>query len=512
MARKWGQENEEATTSSCPYFLANDLTTFSPIERRQQVFSLKINRFLLGSAFTLLMFSWMPTVAMADEGDQVEGEVGMRVRDYVDLIHKRLGFSGVVLAARDGKVVATIPRGTTVQPGTKPLTGSTLFEIASSTKMFTAIAVLQLAEAKKLSLDDSIADHLPNVPDNCRKITIRHLLSHTSGIPGTNTIGAGDDIEKVLPTFLSGGPQHPPGTHYEYWNQGYSLLSEIIARASGQTYSQCLRDNIFSRCGMTLSRFTGDDVPDGASVAMGKSSRGASRSALEHPYGSYGFQYRGMGGLVTNVQELWQWDRAMHNNQLINEQLLKEMTTAGPNKHGLSGHGLGCLIAKDPSGKASHQHSGGVRGFLADVRRYPSIDGAIFILSNSDESLPFELIQSGVEQILFGNKPGTSIPDQPNIELVKRTAGQYLDANGRKLVIEEATGLPSIKIYWGGPVTAGIVGLSEAGTPSLYMLTSNNGTLGFTKDSELEFLPSNGQATSVSLLGLVPKLTFKREK
>lgn len=475
------------------------------MKEANKVFTPNLNRFLLVSACVLLMFKGIATEANANEGDQVVGEVGERVRDYVDLIHKRLGFSGVVLVGREGKVVAVVARGTVDQQVNKPLTPTTLFEIASTTKMFTAIAVLQLTESGKLSLDDSIANHLPNVPDSCKEITIRHLLSHTSGIPGSNTTGAEDEIEKVIPTFLSGGPRHPPGTHYEYWNQGYALLSEIIARASGKSYTQYVRDNIFSRCEMAVSRFTGDEVPDGVSVATGRSSRGASRTALEHPYGSYGFQYRGTGGLVTNVEDLWRWDRALHSNQLINEEHFGEMTTAGP-----SGYGLGCSIANDPAGKASQQHSGSVRGFRADVRRYPSIDGTVFILSNSDESLPFEVIRTGVEQILFGNEQSTIIPDPPGIDLVKRIAGQYVDAKGRKLVIEEATGLPSMRIDWSGPVTAGLIGLSNTGTPSLYMITPNNGSLEFIKDTELEFAPDNGNVESVSLLGLSPKLTFKR--
>ena len=465
----------------------------------------QVNQFLRTSVFAFLMSICMASMGIADEGDHVVGKVGESIRDYVDLVHERLGFSGVVLAGRDGKVVAAVPRGYADERGTKPLTYTTLFEIASCTKTFTAIAVLQLVKSGRLSLDDSIADHLPSVPENCKAITIRHLLSHTSGIPGTNTTGSGDQIEKVIPTFLSGGPKHRPGTHYEYWNQGYSLLSEIIARASGLEYTQYIRDNIFTPCKMPASRFTGDDVPAGAIVAVGKSSRGASRSALEHPYGSYGFQYRGMGGLVTNVKDLWKWDRAMHSNQLLNESLVIEMTTPGKN-----GQGLGCTISKDPSGKASHQHTGSVRGFLADVRRYPSIDGAVFILSNSEESLPFGLIGSGVEQILFGEKPNTEFPGKPDIKLMKRIAGRYVDAKGRKLIIEESAGLPSIKIYWGGPVTAGVVGLSDTDTPSLFMMKPNKTAIKFIKDSDLEFLPNRGKVTTVSLLGLTPKLTFKR--
>ncbi len=466
---------------------------------------LKRNHTVKLIAFLALFAIRMHASTSAEDLDHVVGEVGEAVRDYVDLLHDRIGFSGVVLAARDGKVVAEISRGLVDKQGTTPIESTTLFEIASCTKSFTAVAVLQLVESGKLSLDDSIAGHLPGVPDNCKTITIRHLLSHTSGIPGTNTKGSGSDITKVVPTFLAGGPKHTPGTHYEYWNQGYALLSEIVAQASGSSFTQYIRDNIFARCQMQASRFTGDESPADLTVAVGESTRGAARPALEHPYGDDGFQYRGMGGLVTNVQDLWKWDRALQANELIGEQSMAEMIAPGS-----GGYGLGFRTATDPSGSPCHLHSGSVRGFLAEVRRYPSVDGAIFVLSNTDDSLPFELMKVGVEQIVFGNTPNTAIPGKPSIEQVASIIGEYKDAKGRKLIVEDQAGYPSLKIYWGGPVTYGRVGLSDSAVPCLYMVKPNAGTIDFVKDTELEFFPNTAKAITVSLLGLQPKLTFTR--
>ena len=155
-----------------------------------------------------------------------------------------------MLAAKDGEVQCAIAVGNINANHDAPLETTTLFEIASATKPFAAIAALLLEEQGRLSLDDSISKHLPGIPENCRDITVKHLIEHTSGIPGSNTRGRGDDVAKVIPTFLAGGPKHPPGTHREYWNQGYSLLSEIIARASGQSYVDFTRDAIFEKAGM----------------------------------------------------------------------------------------------------------------------------------------------------------------------------------------------------------------------------------------------------------------------
>lgn len=443
--------------------------------------------------------------AQSQEGDYVKGETGESIREFVNTIHERLGFSGVVLAGRDGKVVAAIPRGESNQKSKKPVQFTSLFEIASCTKSFTAIAILRLAEDGKLSLDDPIAKHLPGVPANCQSITIRHLLAHTSGIPGTNTNGSGDDVTKVTPTFLVGGPKNTPGQNHEYWNQGYSLLSEIIARASGQPYTDAMRSLIFDPSGMAASRFTGDPAPTGIDVTVGVASRGASRSALEHPYGSYGFQYRGMGGIVTNVQDLWKWDRALANGKLLTDESLGTMVKSGPGDYG-----LGWKIGKATDRSDCHFHGGSVRGFVSEIRRFPSIDGGIFILSNHEDTLSLTIIQNGVERILFGKPVDMAIPGAPDQKLLARVAGEYVDNKNRKLVIAASSGLPTLRIYWGGPVTYGYLGVADDGIPHLFMLNTTDGIINFKDDGALKFSPSTGRGKSVSMTGLTPPLVFER--
>ena len=251
------------------------------------------------------------SAAAGYEGFTQVGETGEAIVAFVRQEHEATGFSGAVLAGRDGKVIAAVGVGSLGDGSGDPIRVDTLFEIASCTKPFTAVAVMKLAEAGRLALDDPISQHLPGVPSDCQAITVRHLLQHTSGIPGANSRGGGEDLAKVLPTFLEGGPRTKPGERHEYWNQGYALLSEVIARASGQSYTAYMRGEILKPCKMQNTRFTGHRPPRSVSVATGVSSRGANRSALEHPYGEYGFQYRGMGGLVTNLIDLWRWDRSL---------------------------------------------------------------------------------------------------------------------------------------------------------------------------------------------------------
>lgn len=459
----------------------------------------------------LVITAWISYLCLAaqvnaNEQDITVGDRGKAIQQYVDELHQNLGFSGVVLVAREGKVIAEVARGTTnhEQDG-EDLTSKTLFEIASCTKPFTAIAILQLAEQGQLSLDDSIGKYLPNVPVHSKAITIRQLLSHTSGIPGTNTQGSGDNFNAVVPTFFKGGPKHTPGSHFEYWNQGYSVLSEVIAQVSGESYTETIRKNILQPCGMTKSCFTGDPQPNESTVAIGTSTYGKPRSALEHPYGSYGYQYRGMGGLVTNIEDLWRWDRALHDGKLLNAESVAAMIQANQ-----GGYGLGWFVAKDPGGAICHRHGGSVRGFLAEIRRYPAIDGTLIVLANQDESLPFSLAVSGLEQLLFDQSPDVKIPTRPSQKLIDQVTGEYQDAKKRRLAITKAAGLPTVRIYWGGPVTAGYLGMDDEGKAQLYLPSYSNGRYQFQADGELEFSDNPGKADSVSLLVIQPKLTFRR--
>lgn len=374
------------------------------------------------------------------------------VKQAVEAAGKK-GFSGVVLAAVDGEPIAVVAVGRNANGA--PPKPDTLFEIASVTKTMTAAAVVRLADMGKLSLDDPISKHLPGVPANCRAITIRHLLQHTSGIPGTNSEGGGDDLRAVLPVFLKGGPRHKPGTHFEYWNQGYALLSEIIARAAGEPYTSAMRRLVFEPAGMKSTVFTGDRAPTGASVAQGRSRMGPPRSALEHPYGAYGFQYRGMGGVVTNVRDMLRFDRALADEDLF----------GGPNadvmfEPGQSGYALGWLVRRGPYGEV-HEHTGLVRGFTAVSRRYADRDGFIVVLCN-DDAQDFRLLVDAIEAALYAGTEDRVEGGKGVVPLV----GLYTGERGSLLVIEAvAPDAAAARIVWSedGPVTRGLIKMGADG-------------------------------------------------
>ena len=464
-----------------------------------------MNRILLLTTFgTLCLMSFSSLCSQEHPSTEsiVVGDEGKAVVSLVEKAHAVFDFSGAVLVAKEGKVIAVAAAGTTEGRKPKP---DTLFEIASCTKPFTAVAIMQLVEERKIGLDDSISDYLPGVPANCEAITVRHLLQHTSGIPGTNSRGHGTRLDRVLPVFLAGGPKHNPGTNHEYWNQGYSLLSEIIARASGKKYTVFTRTKIFKPCGMTNTKFTGDRAGKRTKVATGLSSYGEPRSALEHPYGEYGFQYRGMGGIVTSVNDLWKWEQALQSGELLSEESMSTMADSGE-----FNYGLGWTISKNKKGDLVQKHSGSVRGFVSAIRRYPTSKGCIFVLTNRDNGLPMQVVADGCEQILNGKTVDLELPGQLDESTLDSIDGNYFDSKHRKMVVAIKSGVTTAKIYWGGPVTNGFLGQDGNGSVNFYMLESYS-PLKFKIDSKIEVdKDEKGNVKSIALIGAGPKLTFNR--
>lgn len=439
-------------------------------------------------AFFFLVLTTLPAAARDGDGRVVRGEVGSQIAAFVTSAEKH-GFAGCVLAAKDGEIVTAVCSGSADLEDAMPNSPLTLFEIASVTKQFTATAVMRLVQDGKLHLDDSIAKHLPegSVPENCAAITIEHLLRHTSGIPGTNSEGGGDDIEAVLPSFLRGGPQHQPGTQFQYWNQGYAILTEIISRAAGMSYMEYCKQALFEPAGMNATMFTGDDAPDDLVVAIGKSSRGTPRSALEHPYGSYGFQYRGMGGVVTNAQDLWKWDRALHEDAILSKESKEQLFTPGP-----GGYALGWFVRShgDPNEqKVMHQHGGGVRGFVCDMRRYPHEDAFLVVLANNDAA-PLGLVTQTIEQLLFAEEHAVLDAD-----LADALEGEYIwKERGAVLKIFNMGGILRSETHWSqrGPVTRATIEISDDGV----FLNDGSDRMLVTIERE-----ADGTVTSVTVLG-----------
>ncbi len=357
------------------------------------------------------------------------------------------GFSGIVVAEQKGMIIASHSFGYADAKSKVPIDSKTLFEIASVSKPVTALAVITLDRKGILSLDDSISEHLPNVPENCRDITIKHLLQHTSGIPGTNYGPHSVDVAEITKAYLMGGPRAKPGTRFEYWNQGYALLAAIIAKVTGQSYQEAIRELVFRPTNMTASCFNGDQPPQGFQVSIGKSTMGADRSALDHPYGDfYGLQYQGMGGVVSNVDDMLEFVKAIRKSESICDKMLQP----GPD----GSYGLGWRIEQLSETHRRVSHSGSVRGFLASVSWYPQHESSVIILANTDARAGFAHIESSCRQAF----EATIIPlpeDQRFDNAFRGSAVGQFTLQSRVVTISEVGEGLQMVIDWGGPKTFG---------------------------------------------------------
>ncbi len=363
-------------------------------------------------------------------------DAAARPFDELLLRYAGSGWSGSALVVKDGAIVLAGGYGFADFQSDRSNDADTLFEIASITKAFTATAVVRLAQQGELTLDDSIALHLPGVPPHSRAITLRQLLAHTSGIPRANAKGTGDDLSLAVVDYLGSGPVGAPGARHEYWNGGYALLAGVIERASGRGYTQFLEEELFAPAAMADTGFTGDTDLDAARAALGHASDGNDRGALEHPYRSYGYQYRGMGGIVTSVLDLARFDRALAGDTLLDAQHRGELFAPVQD-----GYALGWKIGRALDGSVRQSHGGAVRGFVSEFRRYPEANACVAVLSNLDDRNPGE-IADNLEGLLFGRALATPAPkgEPLNRAQAERIAGTYVCEAGR-LVVRAAPGV-----------------------------------------------------------------------
>lgn len=382
------------------------------------------------------LLPWLLSLAPLPYQEPTDTTAAARPFDELLLRYAASGWSGSVLVVKDGEPLLARGYGFADFQADRSNDAHTLFEIASITKSFTATAVVRLAQQGKLALDDSIAVHLPAVPEHSRKITLRQLLAHTSGIPGRNADGEGEDLALAVVEYLGAGPQSKPGSKWEYWNGGYALLAGVIEHASGQSYTGYLEQELFTPAGMTETGFTGDADLDATHAAVGFAREGQARSALEHPYRSFGYQYRGMGGIVTNVLDLARWDRALASGALLDEAHARELF-----RPVLNDYALGWRVERALDGHARQTHGGSVRGFVSDFRRFPEDDACIAVLCNRDDAAPREIAEN-LEALLFeraATTPPARVVMLTQAEL-EACAGSYACAGGR-LVVRAAHGV-----------------------------------------------------------------------
>jgi CubicO group peptidase (beta-lactamase class C family) len=383
---------------------------------------------------TVLVLLALAAAAPAQEEPERTPTLGQALDTYLRRC-AAFGWSGSVLVARDGEVTLQKGYGAADRERGTACTEHTLFEIASATKPFTAAAILKLEEQGKLSTDDPIGKYLPGVPAKCAGITIHHLLTHTSGMPRSAVGGRGSDLERAVAAYLRFGPVRAPGERCAYWNGGYALLAGIVEVVTGGTYMDYCRKHLFEPAGMKRTGFTGDTHLDADAMAVGYTAGRPVRPAVGHPYGSYGWQYRGMGGIVTSVADLYRWDRALRGDAVLAADTRKKAFLPF-----LSNYACGWYVLETARKTRKIAHGGDVRGFHTQFVRFPEDDAAIVVTCNVD-GIPLFAISGALEALLFGEKPRFPMPPAvvrlTDAEL-DAVAGTYAFPGQDRLVVQPA--------------------------------------------------------------------------
>ena len=288
-------------------------------------------------------------------------------------------FSGSVLIVRGGKILLSKGYGLADRELNVPNTTRTKFRLGSITKQFTAAAIVQLAQQGKLSLDDPASKYVPESHEGWKKVTIRHLLRHTSGVPSFTSFPEYKTFKhfastpaELIARFKDKPLEFEPGAEYRYSNSGYYLLGEIVAKASGTTYEGYLQKHIFEPLGMTDSRLdsNADIIPNRAAGYTRDAAkvRNADFIHMSIPGGA--------GALLSTVEDLYKWDRALYSEKVLPKKALDEMFT--PDK---DNYGYGWIIRTE-NNRRSISHGGGIEGFNTLILRYPDDDAVMILLSN----------------------------------------------------------------------------------------------------------------------------------
>src|SRR5215475_9617836 len=330
--------------------------------------------------------SWAQATAVAP-AETGEAEIVAAVGALLDKTYKPDQPGAAVIVVKEGKVIFRKGYGKANLELGAPIEPDMIFRIGSITKQFTAVSILKLAEEGKLSLDDEVTRFLPDYPTGGKKITIEHLLTHTSGIKSYTSIPEwlgmwrkDLSLSELIALFKDKPMDFAPGESWLYNNSAYVLLGAIIEKASGQTYQDYVEKQIFAPLGMTHSFYDRTD-------------RVIPRRVSGYSKGKDGFvncaylsmtQPHAAGSLISSVDDLALWDAALYTDKVVKQESLRRAWTPFKLNNGKTAHyGYGWSI-QSYEGHRIITHDGGINGFITSGYRLPDDKVYVAVLTNSD--------------------------------------------------------------------------------------------------------------------------------
>lgn len=306
------------------------------------------------------------------------------------------GPGAAVLIAKKGKVIYQKAIGMADMELNVPLRPDHVFRIGSVTKQFTAAAILRLAEEGKLALEDDLTKFIPDYPTQGKRITVEQLLNHTSGIKSYTNMEEWDAQTRrkdftpaeLVDYFKNQPMEFEPGEDWNYNNSGYILLGVIIEKVTGKTYAGYIEEQFFKPLGMKNSYY-GDVQPLIKNRADGYSQDGPNGGYVHAEYLSMTQPYAA-GSLLSTVEDLYLWTKAVHSGKVLKPESMKRAFTPHVLPNGYdTRYGYGWQIG-NLLGTTTVEHGGGINGFLSTLLYVPGEDVCVAMLSNCDCNSPEE--------------------------------------------------------------------------------------------------------------------------
>ncbi len=353
--------------------------------------------------------------------DKPQNEPVARMEQIIQSYVPTKQFMGTVLVSRNGKILLDKGYGFANLEWQIPNTPTTKFRLGSITKQFTAASILLLEERGKLKVEDPVKKYMPDAPAAWDKVTIFHLLTHTSGIPSFTSF---PDLEskqmqamtpqQLVDWFKDKPLEFEPGSKWNYSNSGYVLLGYLIEKISGLSYADFVQQNIFTPLGMKDSGY------DSNSALIAHRAAGYSRGK-DGPENA-GFVNMTVplsaGGLYSTTEDLLRWEEGLFGGKVLKPESLAKMTTPFKDDYAF---GLG---VSTKNGHKMIAHNGGIQGFNTSLIYYPDDKLVVAVLANLNG--PFaDQIAAQLGEVAHGQKV-VLVSERKEITVSPRILAQYV--------------------------------------------------------------------------------------
>jgi D-alanyl-D-alanine carboxypeptidase len=388
---------------------------------------------------------------------------------------------GVAVAVlRDGKPVSVRTLGLANIELQTPVTRDTVFKIGSVSKQFIATGIMLLVRDGKLRLEDPVTTYFEDAPAAWKAITLRQLLSHTSGLvresPGFDGLKMQSDADVIRKAYEV-PLQSAPGEKWAYCNLGYFILAETIHRVSGQPWPQFMAERVFKPLGMASTRTTDtlDIVPHRANGYL-------FRDSEQHNVGPL-LALRPSGAFLSTIADLMTFEAALQRGVVLSKDEQAQMLTPVTLTDGsATQYGLGWIV-DDVRGHRRVRHGGSLPGFRAEYSRYDGSLG-IIVLANADSARTDAIALEVANHYIPGVSPERLVVKLPAASLVDYVGRYQLDAESFLTIGVDGPGL-SVQFSQGGPQSR--------------LLPENPSTFFITKDDSYVFSRDGGRVTRVAI-------------